>query len=166
MRLRNTSQYPTEEVRKLVKWACAPIDMRRVCINVKNSSGSFAGRAYDYVPSISNAPASSEYLVTLRIGSPERFPLEEHRYPGKSDRFPSYDIRDWREALVFLAAHEAVHIEQFKEGKSHSELRCEMFALKRLREFRAESLQRYPQGIPAPGDQRPDGGLRPGPGPV
>ncbi len=137
MRIRNRSQYPTDEVRLLVKWACAPIDMRGVCINVKGSSAAFAGMAYDYIPSVSNAPASCDRLVTLRIGSEDKFPLAESRYPGASDRFPSYDIRDWREALVFVAAHEAAHIEQYREGTSRSEKRAEMFALKRLNEWRA-----------------------------
>lgn len=136
MIIRNTSQYATDHVRNLVKWACAPIDMRRVCVNVKNTSGFFAGRAYNSVPDISNAPPSSEYLVSLRIGGREKFPLLEARYPGKSDRFPTYDINDWQEALVFIAAHEAAHIEQFKEGLKLSELRCETFAVKRLREWR------------------------------
>ena len=136
MRIRNTSRYPTDEVREIVKWACAPIDMHHVCVNVKGSSRSFRGMAYQGVPTVSNAPATSEYLVTVGIGAESSFPILGHRYPGKSDRFPSYDLHDWREALVLVTAHEAAHIEQFREDVSHSELRAETFAVRRLNEWR------------------------------
>jgi hypothetical protein len=135
--IRNTSKYPPDRVRELVKWAVSPIDMRGVCVNVKGSGSAFGGMAYDYIPSISNAPKSCERLVTLRVGTPDRFPLMNHRYPGKSDRFPTYDLRTWEEALVFIAAHEACHIEQYRENKSRSELRCETFALGRLKAWRS-----------------------------
>lgn len=137
MVIRNTSQYPTDEVRALVRFAVADLDMRRVCVNVKNDRrGSCGGMAYDGVPFISNAPPSSEYLVSLRIGSPERFP-EEHVYPGKTDpRWPRVTLADWREALVHLAAHEGLHVEQMREGVRTSEVRAERFAGRMLKLYR------------------------------
>ena len=136
MYVRNTSTHPTPLVKSLVKWATSEIDMRKVCVNVKGSKSAFAGMAYDGVPTISNAPPSSDYLITVRIGTADRFPFEQHRYPGKSDRFPTYDLRDWREALVYVSAHEACHIEQYRERLRRSELRCEHYAVGVLEAFR------------------------------
>ena len=136
MIIRNTSRHDTKRVRELVKWATSPIDMAGVCVNVKGCSHAFGGMAYDYIPRVSNAPKSCTRLVTVRIGDPSRFPVEQHRYPGTSDRFPTYDLRTWEEALVMVAAHEACHVEQYRENLSRSELRCERFALGRLTQWR------------------------------
>lgn len=139
MVIRNTSRYPTDEVRRLVKLATADLDMSRVCVNVKNrKSGAYSGRAYWSVPSISNAPPSSEHLVTLRLGPPEAFPTREHCYPGKDGpRWPRRTIADWREALVFIAAHEGLHVEQFREELRISELKAESFAQRVLDNYRS-----------------------------
>ena len=136
MILRNKSQYPDSTVRALVKFATRELDMRHVCVNVRNSTGSLAGHAYRGVPSISNAPPSAEYLVTLRIGDRSRFPVE-HRYPGKSgNRWPFIYLEDWREAVVYLAAHEGKHIDQFRAGTKRSEIACEHFARYMLNAYR------------------------------
>ncbi len=138
MIIRNTSIYPTPEVRELVKFATAEVDMRRVCLKVKNSRHAFRGMAYEGVPYASASPASTEYLVTVGIGAPRHFPKEDLVYSYKSgSRFPRYRFEDWREALVHLAAHEAKHIEQYKEGLSRSEVACEHFAVYVLNLYRA-----------------------------
>lgn len=140
MFLRNTSRYSTPEVRELVSFAVSEVDMRRVCVNVKNRSrAAYAGYAYSDVPSVSNAPRSSEYLVTLGIGPEEKFPTPEHkRHHGAGPLFPVRRFGDWREALVFLAAHEAKHIEQYREGLPHSEVSCDAFAIYILNRYRSE----------------------------
>jgi hypothetical protein len=139
--IRNTSRYPDAEVTECVEFAVRGIDMRRVCVNVKN--GGLGGAAYNGVPAISNAPRAARYLVTLRLGrGDERWPLGPVNYhfrapheTGPRNRFPFFVCRDWREWLVKLAAHEAKHIEQFRDGAICSELSCERFALARLEEF-------------------------------
>lgn len=138
MHLRNRSAYPTDEVRDLVKFAVSDVDMRHVCVNVKNRRHvRYAGFAYDSVPSISDAPRSTKYLVTLGLGPPDRFPTEEHkRHPGAGTSFPVRRFDDWREALVFLAAHEAKHIEQYRENLPRSEVRCDVFAQHMLDRYR------------------------------
>ena len=147
--IRNRSRYATVEVRDLVKFAVSELDMRGVCINVKNSRGRGAGRgmAYMGVPYVSDAPPSSEYLITLGLAAPENFPKLDQFYAGAvgagsvsgaSRQWPRYDLFDWREALVHLAAHEARHIEQYKNGERRSELVCEHFASYMLRRYRNE----------------------------
>ena len=140
--IRNTSRYPDDEVRECVLFAVQGIDMRRVCVNVKN--GALGGAAYNGVPEISNAPRAARYLVTLRLGrGRERWPLGPINYHFKSpseagprNRFPFYVCHDWREWLVKLAAHEAKHIEQFRAGAICSELGCEGFAVGQLEQWR------------------------------
>jgi hypothetical protein len=134
--VRNTSRYPTDEVRRLVRFATAEVDMRRVCVNVKNSNVHVcAGWAYDGVPEISNAPASCEYLITVRLGPPDRFPA---RLPTKKSS-PRIRVGCWREALVAMAAHEAKHIEQYRERAPRSEVACEKFEAAILARYRASS---------------------------
>jgi hypothetical protein len=141
--IRNTSRHPDARVRRLVKFATAEFDMDRVCVNVKN--GALGGGAYNGVPEISNAPRAADYLVTLRLGNGrERWPLGPVNYhfkrpheTGPRNRFPFFVCHDWEEWLVKLAAHEAKHIEQFRNEESCSEISCERFALAKLEEFRA-----------------------------
>jgi hypothetical protein len=140
--IRNTSRYPDAKVRELVEFATRDVDMTGVCINVKN--GELAGGAYNGVPEMSNAPRRAEYLITLRLGNGrERWPLGPVNYhfkrpeeTGPRNRFPFFVCCDWQEWLVKLAAHEAMHIEQFREGATCSEIECEEFAVDVLDRFR------------------------------
>ena len=142
--VRNTSRYPDEEVTELVRFALSEIDARGVCVNVKNSSATRRGRAYSAIPSISNAPADSRYLITVGIGAPDHFPFEDGSYTRRNGelvkrrggRWPAETLRDWREALVSVAAHEAKHIQQFREGTRRSELDCQHFSAFMLRRYR------------------------------
>ena len=126
--IRNTSRRPDDEVREGVLFAVQGIDMRRVCVNVKN--GALGGAAYNGVPEISNAPRAARYLVTLRLGrGNERWPLGPINYhfkepseTGPRNRFPFFVCEDWREWLVKLAAHEARHIAPVP-GRSRSAAR-------------------------------------------
>ncbi len=143
MWIRNTSRHPNERVQELVAFATRDVDMRRVCVNVKN--GGLGGGAYNGIPELSNAPRTARYLVTLRLGKGrERWPLGPVNYhfkapheAGPRNRFPFFICHDWQEWLVKLAAHEAKHIEQFRTDAICSEIACERFALSMLEEFRA-----------------------------
>jgi hypothetical protein len=141
--IRNTSKHPDDEVRKLVQFATRGVDMNRVCVNVKGGHG-LSARAYDGVPSISNAPRSARYLVTIKVGNGVRFPVGPHNRNGKTpdevgprNRFPFFSYADWSEWLVSAAAHEAWHIHQYRHGKRRSEVDCERFAEKALNRYRS-----------------------------
>lgn len=140
MIIRNTSRYPTREVKALVRFATSELDMRRVCVNVKNSSRVRSGYAYDHVPAMSNAPAGCRYLITIKLGGPENWPREEAYHNGngarRGGRWPEIDIADWREALVHLAAHEGKHIDQYQSRTKCSEVACEHFAAYMLDHYR------------------------------
>jgi len=144
--IRNTSRHPDEEVTELVRSAIRGIDMQRVCVNVKGGHG-LSARAYDGVPSISNAPRGARYLVTIKIGTGVRFPVGPYNRNGQSpdevgprNRFPFFTYTDWREWLVSAAAHEALHVHQYRHGKPRSEIECERFAAEALQRYRDETL--------------------------
>jgi hypothetical protein len=142
--IRNTSGHPDDEVGDLVRFATRGIDMNRVCVNVKGGRG-LSARAYDGVPSISNAPRGARYLVTIKVGTGVRFPVGPLNRNGKApdqvgprNRFPFFTYADWREWLVSAAAHEAFHVHQYRHGKPRSEIDCERFAVEALDRYRGE----------------------------
>jgi hypothetical protein len=98
MVIRNKSRYDTVEVRALVKFAISELDMRGVCINVRNTEKGWGGMAYNGVPFISNAPPEAQYLITLRIGKAEFFPMKRP-YLRRGEPNPG-EYEDWREARV------------------------------------------------------------------
>lgn len=198
MLLKNTSRYPTEEIRRLLEWAADGFDLRGVAVHIKNSKHAYRGLAYERVPRIANAHAKAERLVTIGIGAPGKFPTDNMRrtirwvdmpeydpvpdrgfvedvlgieydspeykewwrvhriwtvhrqgvqinrvqrmvrtetpYGGKGS--PLIDVRNWREALVAVAAHEFMHIHQFQNNLRRSEVDAERAAAKRLAAYR------------------------------
>jgi hypothetical protein len=77
MWIRNTSKYPTPIVRDLVHFSAEhATDVRAIQINIKNSLHAFRGRAYSGIPSIARAHRHARYLITIGIGSPEKFPTD------------------------------------------------------------------------------------------
>lgn len=138
MRLKNTSRYPTEEVRRLVEFAMRGVNTARLEVHVKNAHDTaYRGRAYNGVPSVSsaNGKRTVDRLVTIGIGPQEKFPTVDwgsRRYKS----VPEFHLGDWREALVSTAAHEARHIQQMQRRKPLSEVDCIRFEFKRLTEYR------------------------------
>lgn len=175
MKLKSTSRYPIEEIRRLVLFGFGDIDHKNVAVNVKNSRYAYAGRCYFVVPCMS--PVEADHLVVIRIGSPDKFPADnmvesvswkrlkpgdkyenlqvrskmkriggveerwfekrtttKHPYGGKSS--PLVEFADWKESMVGLAAHEAMHLQQFRSDSPKSEVECERYALARLKAYR------------------------------
>lgn len=137
--IRNLSAYPADEVRALVRFAGSDVDTRGVCVNVKNRRKSrWQGYAYDGVPIQSNAPRSAHYLVTLAVNPDNVYPLTRS---AQRRGEPVLVLHDWRELIVFLAAHELKHVEQFRESLRLSEVRCNLFAAHMLTRFRAANRE-------------------------
>lgn len=77
MRIRNTSQYPDEEVKRLVEFGFHGVADAGVVVNVKNSKRGYRGRAYHGIPSespVANLRTACR-LVTIGIGEPSQFPM-------------------------------------------------------------------------------------------
>lgn len=130
MKFTNLSQYDTQEVRELVETATKGIKLRKVKVTVTNTKHTYAGRAWDSWP---------YRRMLIRIGSPDQFPIT-CKYPRKKTA-PTYEMRDWREGIVAVAAHEARHIYQYKFNKRRSEIDAERWAVKKLEEYRVKRLQ-------------------------
>lgn len=104
MRIRNQSQYPTEEVRKLIEFAMKGINTTGVMVHVKNGHrGAVGGLAYYGVPSMSPAAKMKtvQQLITLRIGSPKMFPADNM---VTTDRTTKWSLKilnkDWNQEEV------------------------------------------------------------------
>jgi len=178
MWIRNTSQYPLDEVKRLVRFAASQFDRTttaRLCVNVRNCKQTYHGNAYFSVPHVSNAPRTARSLVVLRIGAPEKFPSSniqqtirwvtlkpgevcdpsEIRYttyympkrviakrrvltdlPYGGAGSPVIETQDWQEALLVLAAHEFMHIDQYQRSRPASEVEAERMAAVVLERYR------------------------------
>ena len=96
----------------------------------------FVGRAYPQLPSRPRTHPETRYLVRLDLPSLARnrgYPIT-YRYRGLSTA-PWITVGDWRERLIALAAHEAYHVHQFREGLRRSEVQAERWALRRLMDW-------------------------------
>lgn len=130
-----------EELRLLIREAFAGIDTSGVELRVelaRNSGESFTGRAYPEPPRRPKPMPGTLFLVRLRLPGVLRnrgYP-RAYRYTGLVTA-PWITVRDWRERLLALAAHEAFHVHQFREGLRRSEVAAERWALKKLADWTA-----------------------------
>jgi hypothetical protein len=161
--VRNSSRYPDDEVLRLTACAAYGVDTSDVEVHIRNSKGRFSGTAHFAWSSRLRLQPATRWLVIARIGSPNQFPILKHRYPGLKTA-PQYDIRDWREAVVLIVAHELRHVQQFRarsewieaqralhpavRGRPRgdarfSEVACEHWALERLAQYQMEWPQMH-----------------------
>lgn len=149
--IRNTTEYPDREVESLVRWAMKPFGVRETLVVVSYARrGPYSGMAYDGLPAdMKPWPKSAWYGIKLRIGRPDEFPME-HAYwrHGTEDdhwgEWPLFRHDTWQDCLIALAAHEAKHNEDFREGKRQRgsklrrsrELTCELTASRVLAEYK------------------------------
>jgi hypothetical protein len=149
MLLTNTSVYNTKLVKFIVKFSSGLIDIHDVAINIKNTrTCTFKGLAYSAVPVISpwfrkidpkTGRRKAKYLVVCRFGGPNKFPYQTKGYPGRkieTGRWPTPLLADWMEAMVYLVAHELMHIQQFRVNGKCSEQETEAVAMRRLTQWR------------------------------
>ena len=63
------------------------------------------------------------------------------RHPYGGTRSPEVTLADWREGLVYIAAHEGRHIHQFRNRRPCSEVDAERFAVAAVLRYRALAAQ-------------------------
>jgi hypothetical protein len=130
-----------EEIRSLVAGGFDGVDASGVEVHVEPAGrpvDSFTGRAYPQPPSRPQTSPDTRFLVRLRLPRTLRnraYP-KTYRYPRRKTA-PWITVGDWRERLVALAAHEAYHVHQFREGIRRSEVQAERWARARLDMWRA-----------------------------
>jgi hypothetical protein len=102
---------------------------------------------------MSNAPRGARHLIVVGVDTPDCFPYEQGYWNAtardkgearRGGRWPEVTLNDWREAIVFVTAHEAAHIEQYREGLPISEVRAEWFGAKVLGRWRNEVIKAMP----------------------
>lgn len=130
-------------VKGLVRDAFDGVDLSDVLVQVERARSpaqSFAGRAY---PEPSDALLRGHrvrYLVRLFLPAVPRnraYP-KSYRYRRRKTA-PWITVRDWHERLIALAAHEACHVRQFREGSRRSEVDAERWAERILGAWRTRT---------------------------
>jgi hypothetical protein len=156
--IENLTDRPTGEVKKLVRYALRESIATNVLVLVVPTGGGRGGRPVAFSGWASPNPARSReiaeshkaiwrktkpsprYMVVVRVGPDEAFPIEPFH------RHALHDYQDWREALVGTAAHELRHIEDYVAHRSPrgAEARCEAFAKHVLAKWRRDQGREAP----------------------
>ena len=166
MKIVNETTYATREVNSIVRWVLRhlEVDKSSVCVRIKHHNGGhgYQGRFYprassqsaevyswdrdDWVEIRPNAEGQL-HLIVCRIGKPGVYPRLAHTYKRKGDMPEPWMLEDWREALVSITAHEAMHLRQWNQraqrraGRRRFQFRedeCEWAAFRLLRDWKEE----------------------------
>lgn len=151
--IRNETCYPDADVRALIRFAVEPLDLPHTVVLVNhtrqselrranNALSPYSGRAFYGMPErMRRISRTAKRAIRLSVGQPECFPMSRFSWRNGWDyapgQWPLFRHRDWREALVHIAAHEGKHTEYQAERKAASELACELYAQRRLDEYLA-----------------------------
>jgi len=109
-------------VRKLVRFALKGVPANdKLEVHVKNSKDAYNGVFYSEIPLEASVETGKLYLIVARIGSKSEFPCDAG-YPDHK-RCEKYKIllNDWKEAIIFITAHEGEHLRQHVKGKRSRE---------------------------------------------
>ena len=115
-------------------------DVEIEVIRARESRLSFTGLAFWELPPAARRRMAGEgvsYLVRLRLPGTMRnraYP-RTYRYRGRKTA-PWITVLNWRERFLALAAHEACHVRQFREGLRRSEVEAERWAAATLDAWR------------------------------
>lgn len=153
--LDNQTKLPTRSVKKIVSWVLEQLDVdtEELLVRVKKSrSINHHGRFYEYAQGTRielqrlsdgkitiiepRLPKGAEHLILAYI------PLESVQL--KHDRKlrggpPPIDPQDWREHLLCITAHEALHFHQFlypRQKRRYSEVDAEWAEFRLLKRWR------------------------------
>jgi len=132
----NTSRIPDADVERVIRFVHARCSLDRVVVHVKRHGRARRwGMAYDGIPSITNLVGLRErewsYLIVVSDGAP---------------------------SFVELLAHEAKHVEYYRDGLQAGERRCNAFGAFVHREYaRAFEHVRRAASVP-PAPRRPNPG--------
>jgi hypothetical protein len=133
LKIVNETQYDGRAVSSIVRWVLKQLDLNGegVVVKVKHHTGaySYSGRCYinahahrgyilgDYWDGWKEVgpkiPRGYNHLLVCRVGKPGTYPCGTHVY-DRRDSPGTWRVEDWREALVSVTAHEAMHLRQYK----------------------------------------------------
>jgi hypothetical protein len=148
----NETYYDGRRVGKAVRFVFRELGLTgdRVVVRVKHHRGThaYAGRIYYNAPRSTGwiedgfdakviqprVPAGYRTLIVCRVGLPDIYPCETHVYKRRDAPEP-WTVNDWQEALVAVAAHEAMHLRQHVLGKPARESETEWAAFRLWRRW-------------------------------
>jgi len=145
IRITNSSEYPTREVNRLVRRALANLDITDgVTVEVTHfvkKTGLGQERTWmggGYYP--------WRRHVVAKIVKPGLKPHRYCSYRRKREQGPDFELRDWREQLVALVAHEGNHHRQKLERRRHRsryvEVECDWAAYRAVQYLREDESKK------------------------
>jgi len=148
MRVLNKTEYPTEEVRELLRFAAKGIrtgGIGGITVTVKN------GKHLSGLTNRSPYSSGPRYSITLRL--PQQYPRPWWTRT-KGEWVETYRVQDWREGLILLAGHEFYHVRQYRKNaarkrklllqgiqareRNHSHVRSDRWGSKKLEQYRRQ----------------------------
>ena len=137
MIVRNTSQYPSEEVESLVRFALKGTPKAdELEVHVRNSKYAFYGRIFASAADCTCDCDEQRFLIVVRIGDEKKFPyLSVYPSHKRCEKYATV-LDDWKEALVKVIAHEGMHLRQWIENKPMWEHQAEKHAMATLTRYR------------------------------
>lgn len=143
IQITNRSQHNDIAVSRLVHFAFGtvhsvwPVNLNAVRLKVTNARRGWGGYAY-----LHGSHRDSEgFHACVRVGTPDYFRTPRRiSYDCKWKDMPVAYLNDWRECLVYVAAHEFAHIAG-RSGRKNGEMGCDFAghdALEEYRRIRAE----------------------------
>ena len=151
----NETRYDGRIVAGIIRWVFRQLDLdgSRVMVKVKMHRGqhAYAGRFYsnphsasgyiwndsrkDFVEITPSVPRSIDQLLVCRIGVAELYPATTHVY-DRRDSPGTWEVEDWKQALVSVTAHEATHLRQYRKGGGYNEVETEWAAFRLCRDWK------------------------------
>lgn len=131
LKIQNETDYDGRTIASIVRFVFRELDLtgERVVVKIKYHRGGHAyqGRFYsnahasrhiysfdlgDWREVGPSVPVGYDHLLVCRIGRPGIYPCQTHVYDRK-DSPGAWTVADWKEALVSIVAHEAMHLRQY-----------------------------------------------------
>lgn len=159
--IKNETSYDGRTVASVVRFVFRELELNgaHVMVKVKMHRGfhAYQGRIYynarghyrhvwsesrgDYVEVAPKVPAGVDHLIVCRIGPADLYPVETHVY-DRRDSPGTWFVDDWKEALVSITAHEAMHLRQYRKGTSRNEVQTEWAAYRLWKLWKARKSPR------------------------
>ena len=140
MRVVNKSKFPTELVEKLVRFGVGELH-QKLRVEVLPYRGKRAYRGTCHFGLVLGGKNKlrlrkrATRIAEVKINSdPRKFPTCTRVWAS----LPKVSVRNWMEAMVEVAAHEAFHHFQMENGLAMSEMYATKYAVKRLLLWRAD----------------------------
>lgn len=118
MRIVNYTKLDDNQLSELFEFAARGVRDSGVELHVKNEPRHPHGYCYWHVPDMANVSATTRALITIHLPSTPDSPLwpkawwNGHGLKRLAMSYPDVPFDDWRDCVVYIAAHEFRHVWQ------------------------------------------------------